>query len=114
LSEENRFGTAVGLLMDAVTLLNNQGEVAKRINDFIATVHPLECGPMAITDRAGLLVALKEFVRIDDEDTHGLMAGDGSDLVLALDDARKAIAAAEQTEQCGEAMSQDQVNDKSE
>lgn len=40
---ENRFGEAVSLLMDAATLLNNQGDIAKRINEFIGTVHPAEC-----------------------------------------------------------------------
>src|SRR4026207_229435 len=50
--EENRFGTAVGLLMDAVTLLNNQSDIAQRITAFIETVHPLECGPFVKTEVA--------------------------------------------------------------
>jgi len=32
--------------------------------------------------------ALREFVRIDDEDTHGLMAGDGLDVSQAISAAR--------------------------
>lgn len=41
--DRNRLGDAVALLMDAVTLLNNQGEVAKRIDAFLSTIHPAEC-----------------------------------------------------------------------
>lgn len=47
---ENRFGEAVALLLDAVQFMNNQSDMAKRINAFLETVHPLECGPMAKTD----------------------------------------------------------------
>lgn len=43
MSKENRFGEAVGLLMDAATLINNQCDIAKRIDDFIGSVHPAEC-----------------------------------------------------------------------
>lgn len=41
--DRNRLGDAVDLLMDAVVMLNNQGEVAKRIDDFLSTIHPAEC-----------------------------------------------------------------------
>lgn len=35
--------------------------------------------------------ALAEFVRIEDEDTHGLMAGSGVDVLLALESARRLL-----------------------
>ena len=43
---ENRFGEAVGLLMEAAERFQAIGiapETMKRIDDFIATVHPAEC-----------------------------------------------------------------------
>lgn len=44
---------------------------------------------------AKVMEGLREFVRIDDEDTHGLIAGDGCDVQLALNNARELIRSIE-------------------
>ena len=47
---DNRFSDAVGLLMRAAERFQALGvepELMREMDDFIATVHPMECGPFA-------------------------------------------------------------------